>query len=131
MTNRIPGLIGLCALLATFGWSQSGVAQTPAASPAKTLFAAEIQVGENWDANKAPNEQAYFAEHSANIKRLREDGSLRLGARYSDKGLLVLLAESRAEAEAMLDQDPSFAAGTFQYQLHPLNAFHWSDKPSN
>ena len=46
-----------------------------------------------------------------------------MGARYSDIGLVVLAADS-ASARAMMDMDPSFNAGTFRYELHPLNVFY-------
>lgn len=112
-------------------FSNCFAAEPPTAEtvPTARLFAVEIHVGENWDGDKAPQEQAYFAEHSANIRKLTEAGNLRLGARYSDKGLLVLLAASEQQARALLDQDPSFAAGTFQYQLYPFSPFHWSKQP--
>lgn len=120
--------LAIAALLA----SSCAAEESQEAEPASKarLFAAEIHVGENWDTGKAPQEQAYFAEHSANIKRLREAGSMRLGARYSDKGLIVLIADSEQDARVMLDQDPSFAAGTFQYQLYPFSPFHWSEDPT-
>lgn len=114
-------------LLAAVLWSASALASTGIvnAQEAQSLFAVEITVGENWDAALPPNQQAFFSEHSANIRRLSEDGSLRLGGRYGDKGLLILRANDQAAAQAMLDADPSFVAGTFQYQLHPFRAFHW------
>lgn len=74
-------------------------------APDLQLFAIEIKVGPKWDAAKPPHEQALFREHSANLRRLREAGTLVIGARYSDKGLVVLSATSLAEARAMMDQD--------------------------
>jgi hypothetical protein len=47
-----------------------------------------------------------------------------MGARYSDKGLVVLAAASAAGARAMMDEDPSIQAGVFKYQLHPFNVFY-------
>jgi uncharacterized protein YciI len=94
----------------------------PPAEP--ELFAVEIKVGPKWDAAKPAHEQALFREHSANLRELREAGSLVLGARYSDKGLLVLRAPSLADARAMMDRDPSIVAGVFGYDIHPLNVFY-------
>ncbi len=113
------------ALMIVFALSLAGKVEAQDAQP---LYAVEISVGENWDTSLPPNEQAYFAEHSANIRKLREDGNLRMGGRYADKGLLILRAADQAAAQALLDADPSFAAGTFQYQLHPFRAFHWPDE---
>jgi uncharacterized protein YciI len=88
------------------------------------LFAIEITVGPGWDASKPPNAQAFFAEHSANLRRLRESGQLVVGARYSDKGLIVVRATSPEEVHAMMAQDPSIEAGTFRYEVHPFAVFY-------
>ena len=100
------------------------VASAPAAAAEPLLFAVEIKVGPKWDASKAPQEQAYFREHSANLRRLREGQHLVVGARYSDKGLIVVAAPDASAVKAMMDQDPSFAAGTFVYEVHPMNVFY-------
>lgn len=121
---RVVAVIVLCV----WALASSGAIKAQDKQP---LFAVEITVGENWDTSLPPNEQAYFAEHSANIRKLSEDGSLRMGGRYGDKGLLILRAADQAAAQALLDADPSFAAGTFQYQLHPFRAFHWPAGDSN
>ena len=96
---------------------------TPSAAPTK-LFAIEIKTGTSWDAAKPAHEQAFFREHSANLKKLRDQGSLVLGARYSDKGLVVLEATSADEAHAMMKQDPSVQARIFAYELHDFNVFY-------
>ena len=48
----------------------------------------------------------HFKEHSANIRRLGTEGSLAMGARFSDLGLLVVRAGSEAEAHALFDAAP-------------------------
>jgi uncharacterized protein YciI len=102
-------------------------AQSPAAAPSAPqpfLYAVEFKTGSSWDAAKPPGEQAHFRDHSANLKKLRDQGSLVLGARYSDKGLIVLQAASEDEAHAMIRQDPSVQARVFAYELHPFNVFY-------
>lgn len=89
-----------------------------------SLFAVEIRIGKAWDPAKPPQEQAYFREHSANLRRMREAGALIVGARYSDIGLVIVSAATAAEVRAQMDQDPSFAAGTFVYDVHPINVFY-------
>lgn len=88
------------------------------------LFAVQIRVGDKWDAAKPPQDQLHFRDHSANLKRLREEGHLVVGARYSDVGLIILEADSEAQARAMMDEDPSFAAGIFRYEVHPFSVFY-------
>ena len=97
-TVRIRRRHAIAALLVAMTLRSPVDAQTtlPAnvTEPATNLYAIEIRVGAGWDATKHPNEQAYFREHSANLKRLRDEGRLVLGARYSDKGLVVVRAAS-------------------------------------
>lgn len=123
MTRFVPALMIACAALGPWPCFAGEPAATPAAD-ALPLFAVQIRTGANWDSDKPVPEQRFFREHSANLQRLREAGRLVMGARYSDVGLIVLAAESEAEARAMMDEDPSFAAGTFRYEVHPFNVFY-------
>jgi len=88
------------------------------------MFAVEIKTGPNWDASKAAYEQAYFSDHSENLKRLRSEGHIVMGARYSDIGLIIIAAESAEDVAAMLDEDASMTAGTFVYEVHAINIFY-------
>ena len=99
-------------------------AQTPPPAAEPPLFAIQVRKGSSWDEAKPPQAQAQFREHSAHLKRLREAGSLVMGARYSDIGLLVVSAENEAAARALMDGDPSVAAGTFSIEVHPFNVFY-------
>ena len=92
--------------------------------PEARLFAVEITVGPNWDSEKIANEQAYFKEHSANLKQLRAAGQIVMGARYSDNGLIVISATSADEVKTMMDKDPSITAGTFTYEVHDMFVFY-------
>ncbi|MEZ5419072.1 MAG: YciI family protein [Vicinamibacterales bacterium] len=115
----------LSTLLCSMVVQGSARAEQPAASPQSLpLFAVEITVGPNWDQSKPPQAQQYFREHSANLKRLRDAGSLVMGARYSDKGLVILAARSEDEARAFMDVDPSIKAGVFKYEVHAFSVFY-------
>lgn len=131
LLHPAPGRRRLAAvLLAALGCMQPVCpAADPATAPARDasgtrLFAVQIRTGPKWDAAKPPPQQPFFAEHSANLRRLREKGHLVLGARYAEVGLVVLSAASEAEARAMMDEDPSFRAGVFVYEVHPFNVFY-------
>jgi uncharacterized protein YciI len=102
------------------------IAQDPpaAAKVEPPMFAVEISTGSKWDPSKPAHEQEFFRDHSSNLKRLRDAGALVIGARYSDKGLVVLAAQDEASARAMMDEDPSIKAGVFKYQIHPFNVFY-------
>jgi uncharacterized protein YciI len=95
-----------------------------APEPAGRLYAIEIRIGAGWDSTKQPNEQAHFREHSDNLKRLRDEGRLVRGARYSDTGRGVVRAASEQEAHAMMAEDLSIRAKVFAYELYPFNVFY-------
>lgn len=121
LVGGVPGPAGRAA-------AQTAPAAAPpaaaASAPAGLLFAVEIQTGPAWDPARPPHEQAHFREHSAHLRRLREQGVLVLGARYSDKGLLVLRAADEEQAHAWLRDDPSLRAGVFRYALHEMRVFY-------
>lgn len=128
MTARsIPRSIFAALLGATLAWlTPVALAQAPAIAPAATgpLYAVEFKVGPRWVAGKPPPEQDQFREHSANLRKLREQGSLVIGARYGDKGFILLAAESEAAARALIDADPAVQHGTFVYELNEFSVFY-------
>lgn len=99
-------------------------AQTPPPAVEAPLFAIQVRKGPNWDEARPPQAQARFREHGDHLRKLREAGSLVMGARYSDVGLLVVTAENEAAARALMADDPSLAAGTFGIEVHPFNVFY-------
>ncbi|MEK6373432.1 MAG: YciI family protein [Acidobacteriota bacterium] len=112
-------IMAACLVL---GLSFSARAEEPVA--ADKLFLVQFTVGEAWVKEKAPHEQAYFAEHSANLKRLRTEGKLLLGGRYSDKGIIIVKAASEEAVRAEIDQDPSVTKGTFTAVVYPFGPFY-------
>jgi len=130
MTTRRQTLSTVLLALSAGATSRSVVAQTPGASAApppatdSPLFAVEIRTGAKWDSSRKPQEQPHFREHSANLKRLRDEGLLLVGARYSDKGLLVVAGATEADVRAQMDIDPSIQAQVFAYEIHPFRVFY-------
>ncbi len=110
----------LVVLLALVGSSALRAQTTPAA---EQLFIVHFTTGPGWDTAKPPPEQMFFREHSANLNRLRRDGRLLLGARYGDKGMIVLRAADEAGVRTELAQDPSLEAGTFDAQIDAFRPF--------
>ncbi len=105
-------------------------ASAPVAAAELSLFAVEIKVGPKWDQSKPPQDQPFFKEHSSNLRRMRESGLLVMGARYSDKGLVIVAASTASDVRAQMDQDPSFSAGTFAYEVHPFSVFYGGELKS-
>jgi hypothetical protein len=99
-------------------------AQAPAAAPPSPLYAALFRTGPKWDAAKPPGEQAFFREHSANLARLRAEGSIVMGARYGDVGLVVVPAATEAQARRLFESDPSVAQGTFTLDVQRFSVFY-------
>jgi hypothetical protein len=89
-----------------------------------SLFAVTYSKGSAWVDAKKPSEQSGFAEHSANLKRLREAGTIVLGARYGDVGLIVMRAADAAEVERELAPDASLAAKTFAVKIEAFRPFY-------
>ncbi|MBN8481230.1 MAG: hypothetical protein J0L88_06510 [Xanthomonadales bacterium] len=117
--------VALSAMLLLGAGTMGALADPPAAQATATaLFAVEVTTGPGWDKAKPPGEQAFFREHSAHLKRLRDEGRIVVGARYSDKGLLVFRATSADEVRAWMAGDPSMQAGTFASEVHPFNVFY-------
>lgn len=98
--------------------------QAVAADSGPAYFAVQIKVGPGWDSDSPPAEQAFFKEHSANLKQLREEGHIVMGARYSDIGLILFAAPTIEAVRAFMDADPAMSAGTFRYEVHPINIFY-------
>ena len=117
--KKISLALVMVCLLGGFAHAEDAVAEE-----SLSWFAVEITVGPGWDNSIAFNEQAYFNEHSAHLAALRKAGHIVMGARYADVGLLVIKANSADDVRALLDEDPSMQAGTFQYEVHPMNVFY-------
>ena len=88
------------------------------------LYAAIFKTGPKWDTAKAPNEQPFFREHSANLAKLRAAGTIVMGARYADIGLVVVTAATEADARKLFESDPSIAGGTFTLDVHRFSVFY-------
>ena len=103
-------------------------AQAPAPVPAPAtpspLYAAIFKTGPKWDTAKAPNEQPFFREHSANLAKLRAAGTIVMGARYADVGLVVVTAATDADARKLFESDPSIAGGTFTLDVQRFSVFY-------
>ena len=96
-------------------------AQTPNASDG--LFIVTYSVGSAWDVNKQPNEQLYFKEHSADLSKLRKEGVIKAGARFADKGMIVINASSLTPREIILS-DKAVIHKLFYADVQKLNVFY-------
>jgi len=88
------------------------------------LFAAVYTTGPKWDAAKPPNDQPGFREHSSNLARLRAEGVIVVGARYSDKGFILVRAADADAARAHFASDPTLTNGTFTLAVDEFRPFY-------
>jgi uncharacterized protein YciI len=106
------------------GASNQSPDRTGPTTDAGRQFLVVFSLGPGWVAGKPPAEQPSFREHGQNLKRLRDAERIVLGARYADKGMIVLRADSEAAARAELEADPGVKAGIFTFELNELRVFY-------
>ena len=99
------------------------LAQPANPPPAPRLYAVRLSKGPAWDEAKSPNDQAGMKEHSANLARLRRDGTLVLGARFGELGLLVFREPDEANVTKRMAGDPTFLNGVFKVQIDVFAPF--------
>ncbi|WP_190810153.1 hypothetical protein [Flagellimonas sp. S3867] len=90
----------------------------------KSTFIALYTIGELWDTEKKPHEQEYFNEHSKFLSNMRKEKKITMGARYSDTGMIIILADNLEAAKKMLYQDVALQQKLFTVEIHAFNAFY-------
>lgn len=130
-TRRAAGAISAWALVTAIvaaPWVVAAQQPTePSATAATTrerLYIVIFSVGPAWVAGKPPGEQTAFREHGQNLKRLRDADRIAMGARYADKGMIVLRSETEAAARSEIEADPGVRAGIFTFELNELVPFY-------
>src|SRR5690606_37905586 len=81
-------------------------------------------LGEQWDNTKPPNEQLHFSEHSSFLSGFRTDKKILLGARYSNTGMIVLLASDEEAANSLIRSDPAVQHHLFAVEIFPFSPFY-------
>jgi hypothetical protein len=114
----MKSIISLLFLLASLGVH----AQTESALD--SLFIVTYTVGSSWDVTKQPNEQTYFKEHSENLSKLRKQGIIKTGARYGDKGIIVIASKSMTMAKEIILTDVAVINKLFMADIQKLNVFY-------
>ena len=126
-----PAALVLLAILCSsaFGTPQTGDTMVVAAQkPSSQLFVVHFETGPSWNKSLSPAEQPTFRDHSANLNRLRKDGVIIFGARYSDFGMIFLKADSLEVAKKIIEADPGVRSGIFIYRIAPLSVFYpWQE----
>jgi uncharacterized protein len=92
----------------------------------KQTFAVVLKLGEAWLPDKPVLEQPLRA-HLDYMHQLQRDGALLSGGPFLDNtgGLAILQADSQAEAERLMDNDPAVINKLFQYEIHEWFQVRW------
>lgn len=120
--RRLPTR-SLLAVVALVLAAVATAAEAPPTTPSP-LFVVHFETGPSWNKSLAPTEQPGFREHSANLNRLRKEGTIVFGARYADLGMIFLKADTLDAAKAVVEADPGVRSGIFSYRIEPLRVFY-------
>ena len=88
------------------------------------VFAMIYTPGENWNYEITFDQQPFFIAHSKHIQKLRKEGSIVIGGRYSDKGFMLLRAKDSIKAVTIVEKDPSVTNGIFDVELFEFSTFY-------
>jgi len=88
-----------------------------------SLYIVTYTTGSLWDNAKSPGEQQFFKEHSGFMGTLRKDGITKFGARYADKGIIVIAASSLKTAQEIIQRDQAVVHKLFVADIQKLNIF--------
>ena len=116
---KTPLIALACAILLSITASAQTTTQ-----PIDSLYIVTFTTGPSWDKSKSPGEQTYFKEHGARLGQLRKDGIIKFGARYGDKGSIVISAKSFADAKQIVEADQAVINKLFVADLQKLNIFY-------
>ncbi|MFZ6011786.1 MAG: hypothetical protein ACOYXT_15695 [Bacteroidota bacterium] len=97
---------------------------TKAQSKSDSLYIVTYTTSTGWDYAKKPHEQPYFKEHSAHLSALRKAGTIKMGARYADKGIIVIVAPSHQSAREIVESDQAIVNRLFQADVQKLSVFY-------
>lgn len=120
MRRKVFVLVTVGAMFALYVARGDGYQDKPLAPQ---YFIAIFSVGPSWDKAKAAHQQSGFKEHSENLSRLRAEKKIAMGARYSDKGMVIVQSSSEAEARAQFTTDVMVQSNVFTLELHPFKPF--------
>ena len=83
-----------------------------------------FSLGPAWEQAKPFNEQKGSTEHSKNLQRLRAEKRIAVGARYAEKGMVILEAASEDEARAQFASDAMVRDSVFIMEVNTFSVFY-------
>ena len=100
------------------------LAEEPSAPPKMMVYyLVLLYKGGAWTAEDTPAVRQLQEQHMVNIRRLAESGKLILAGPFEEdsdlRGLFLLKAASKQEAEGLCQSDPAVKAGRLRAEVHP------------
>lgn len=91
-------------------------------SQPRHYFVQLLGTREGWPENMSPHEEKIMSDHYIYLKRLTAKKRVYMAGPVFDPvfGLIVLSAQSEAEAREIMDNDPSVKTGLHTYTLSPM-----------
>jgi hypothetical protein len=99
--------------------------------PKRQYFIVIYTPGSGWNAAKPPGEQLHFKTHSKHLQTLRTQNKITLGARYADKGMIIITGENEGEIRSTIMGDSAVIDKVFTAEIYPYNVFYYGclEKP--
>ena len=104
--------------MATFTFERSG-------EPTRQYFIVIYTPGSAWNAAISPGEQLHFKTHSRHLQTLRTENKITLGARYADKGMIIITGENEGEIRSTIMSDSAVIDKIFTAEIYPYNVFYY------
>ncbi len=80
--------------------------------------------GPGWDTTKQAHQQLHFDKHSQFLSTMRKEKKILFGARFSDKGFLIVEARNDEEMRSMLKNDLMTVNQIFTATFYRLSVFY-------
>ena len=96
----------------------------PIQTPSAKYFIVIFSPGPQWNHEISPRDQPGMKEHSANLQKLRKDGMIAVGARYSDKGMVVIKGDSLDAVKNLFADDPMVKENVFMMEVYEWKPFY-------
>jgi uncharacterized protein YciI len=119
MKRMISGLILGCTLICTSAFAQQ---EKKPEEQIRQYWFVMLTAGNNRDQDSAAA-VGIQQGHMANIKRLYNEGKLKVAGPFGDEGkwigLFIFDCETKEEVEKLVKTEPAVAAGRLNYENHP------------
>ena len=93
------------------------------------FFVRLLGTRENWPNDMTPDEEKIMTEHFHYLKDLVKQRKVLMAGPVFEPvfGLIIVEAQSKAEARALIEIDPSVTGGLHTFEIHPMRVSLMAD----